>query len=70
MNGGPLIDAKVWVSMQARAQLAGLQLLRSEGAAVVVVLIDRSGKPHRVHTIEQIEDVLLAAEFSGAVSTA
>ena len=64
MNGAPLIDAKTWVALQSRAPLAGLQLLRSEGAAVVVVLIDRDGKPHRVHTIEQLEDALQAAEFA------
>lgn len=64
MTGGPLIDAKTWATMQARAALAGLQLMRSEGTATVVVLIDRDGKPHRVHAIEQLEDALQAIEFA------
>jgi hypothetical protein len=57
------IEAKAWHSLQARAALAGLQLMRSDGAAVVTVLIDRQGQPHRVDTLAQIEEAIKVAEF-------
>lgn len=55
------IDPKCWLTLVARAARSGVLLLKSEGVAPVVVALDRQGLPHRVDTVDQLEDVLMAA---------
>jgi hypothetical protein len=54
------IDAKTWQTMVARAARAGIVLMKSDGAAPVVVALDRQGQPHRIDTVDALEAVLVA----------
>ena len=59
----PLIDAKTWATMTARAARQGIVLMKSEGATVVVVALDLEGRPHRIRTPEDL-DALLVGEVA------
>ena len=56
------IDPKVWSDLQARAALNGCVLMRSDGAATVVVLVDRQGRAHRLHDADDLTAAVQAHE--------
>lgn len=63
---------QLFASLQARAALLGRSLIKAHDhtGGDVVILLDRQGKPHRVHSIEQLEDALLGVELQRSTEAA
>ena len=62
---GPIPGGKAFATLQARAALKGRSLIKAHDhtGGDVVVLLDRTGRAHRVHSMEQLEDVLYGVEL-------